>query len=172
MSPLDPEMARYVEHHMEKHGVQIVLNDGASGFQRTADGALEVLTQSGKAFPADIAVLGIGVRPENWLAKDAGLEIGERGGIRVDDQMRTSDPDIFAVGDAIEVKDFVTGEWTHVPLAGPANRQGRIAADVIAGRDSHFRGTQGSSIIGLFGAAAAWTGVSEKALKRIGRHGL
>jgi rhodanese-related sulfurtransferase len=98
----------------------------------------------------------------------AGLEIGERGGIRVDDQMRTSVPDIFAVGDAIEVKDFVTGQWSLVALAGPANRQGRIAADVIAGRDSHFRGTQGTSIIGLFGATVAWTGVTEKTLKRIG----
>jgi rhodanese-related sulfurtransferase len=108
------------------------------------------------------------VRPENWLAKDAGLAIGDRGGIRVDEQMRTSDPDIFAVGDAIEVMDFVTGQWTHIPLAGPANRQGRIAADVIAGRDSRFRGTQGTSIIGLFGAAAAWTGASEKMLIRLG----
>ena len=113
-------------------------------------------------------VLGIGVRPENWLAKNAGLEIGERGGIRVDDQMHTSDPDIFAVGDAVEVKDFVTGQWSLVALAGPANRQGRIAADVIAGRDSHYRGTQGTAIIGLFGGAAAWTGVSEKMLKRLG----
>ena len=84
--------------------------------------------------------------------------------------MRTSDPDIFAVGDAIEVKDFVTGEWSLVALAGPANRQGRIAADVIAGRDSRFRGTQGTSIIGLFGGAAAWTGVNEKTLKRARRH--
>ena len=98
----------------------------------------------------------------------AGLTIGERGGIRVDDQMRTSDPDIFAVGDAVEVKDFVTGEWALIALAGPANRQGRIAADVIAGRNSRFRGSQGTSIIGLFGAAAAWTGASEKTLNRIG----
>jgi rhodanese-related sulfurtransferase len=90
------------------------------------------------------------------------------GGIRVDDQMRTSDPDIFAVGDAVEVKDFVTGEWSLIALAGPANRQGRIAADVIAGRNSRFRGTQGTAIVGLFDAAIAWTGVSEKALKRRG----
>ena len=109
------------------------------------------------------------MRPESWLAKDAGLEIGERGGIRVDDQMRTSDPDIFAVGDAVEVKDFVTGQWSLVALAGPANRQGRIAADVIAGRDSRFRGTQGTAIVGLFGGAAAWTGVSEKTLVRLGQ---
>ena len=91
------------------------------------------------------------MRPDTTLAKTAGIEIGERGGIRVDEHMRTSDPDIFAVGDAVEVKDFVTGEWSLIALAGPANRQGRIAADVIAGRDSRFRGTQGTAIIGLFG---------------------
>jgi NADPH-dependent 2,4-dienoyl-CoA reductase/sulfur reductase-like enzyme/rhodanese-related sulfurtransferase len=168
MDPLDPEMARYVERHMERNGVRIVLNDDVTGFEQAADGSLKVLTNSGREYPGEIAVLGIGVRPENWLAKDAGLEIGERGGIRVDDRMRTSDPDIFAVGDAIEVKDFVTGQWTHIPLAGPANRQGRIAAEVIAGRDSRFRGTQGTSIIGIFGGAAACTGVSEKMLKRLG----
>jgi rhodanese-related sulfurtransferase len=123
---------------------------------------------SGKDYPADIVILALGVRPDTALAKTAGLTIGERGGIRVDDQMRTSDPDIFAVGDAIEVKDFVTGEWNLVALAGPANRQGRIAADVIAGRQSRFRGTQGTSIVGLFGAAVAWTGVSEKTLNRRG----
>ncbi len=168
MPPLDPEMARYVERHMEKNGVRIVLNDDVTGFEQAANGSLKVLTKSGREFPGEIAVLGIGVRPESWLAKDAGLEIGERGGIRVDDQMRTSDPDIFAVGDAIEVKDTVTGEWSLVALAGPANRQGRIAAEVIVGRDSHYRGTQGTSIIGLFGGAAACTGVSEKMLKRLG----
>ena len=168
MDPLDPEMARYVERHMERNGVRIVLNDDVTGFEQAADGSLKVLTKSGREYPGEIAVLGIGVRPESWLAKDAGLEIGERGGIRVDDRMRTSDPDIFAVGDAIEVKDFVTGQWAHIPLAGPANRQGRIAAEVIAGRDSRFRGTQGTSIIGIFGGAAACTGVSEKMLKRLG----
>ena len=113
-------------------------------------------------------ILAIGVRPDTTLAKMAGLKIGERGGIRVDEHMRTSNPDIFAVGDAVEVKDFVTGEWSLVALAGPANRQGRIAADVIAGRDSRFRGTQGTAIIGFFGGVAAWTGVNEKTLKRIG----
>ena len=125
-------------------------------------------TISGKAFSADIVILAIGVRPDTKLARTAGLEIGERGGIRVDEHMRTSDPDIFAVGDAVEVKDFGTGEWSLIALAGPANRQGRIAADVIAGRDSRYRGTQGTSIIGLFGGAAAWTGISEKSLKRLG----
>ena len=168
MSPLDPEMARYVERHLVKHGVQVVLNTNVSEFKQNPDGSLQVLTQSGVVYPADLVVLGIGVRPENWLAKQAGLEIGALGGIRVDDQMRTSDPHIFAVGDAVEVKDYGTGQWSLVALAGPANRQGRIAADVIAGRDARYRGTQGTAIIGLFGGAAAWTGSNEKMLKRAG----
>jgi rhodanese-related sulfurtransferase len=138
------------------------------GFKLLDGGALEVQTSSGKTYPADIVILAIGVRPDTALAKTAGLTIGERGGIRVDEHMRTSDPDIFAVGDAVEVKDFGTGQWSLIALAGPANRQGRIAADVIAGRDSRYRGTQGTSIIGLFGGAAAWTGISEKTLKQLG----
>jgi NADPH-dependent 2,4-dienoyl-CoA reductase/sulfur reductase-like enzyme/rhodanese-related sulfurtransferase len=168
LAPLDREFARLVEEYVKRHGVRLALGDGVAGFKQLDGGALGVLTKSGKAYPADIVILALGVRPDTTLAKAAGLAIGERGGIRVDDQMRTSDPDIFAVGDAIEVKDFVTGQWSLVALAGPANRQGRIAADVIAGRDSHFRGTQGTSIIGLFGGAAAWTGVSEKTLKKLG----
>jgi NADPH-dependent 2,4-dienoyl-CoA reductase/sulfur reductase-like enzyme/rhodanese-related sulfurtransferase len=168
LAPLDREYARLVEEYLKRHGVCLALNDGVAGFRQLDGGALEVQTKSGKAYPADIVILALGVRPDTTLAKAAGLEIGERGGIRVDDQMRTSDPDIFAVGDAIEVKDFVTGQWSLVALAGPANRQGRIAADVIAGRNSRYRGTQGTSIIGLFGGAAAWTGVSEKALRKLG----
>ncbi len=169
MAPLDPECAGLVERHMEEHGVRLALCDAVAGFKQTADGALEVLTKSGKTYAADMVILAIGVRPETELAKAAGLEIGKRGGIRVDDQMHTSDPDIFAVGDAVEVKDFVTGEWTLIPLAGPANRQGRIVADVIAGRDSRFRGTQGTSVIGVFGATVATTGVNEKQLTRQGQ---
>ena len=169
MPPLDPEMARLVERYLIKHGVKLELNDGVAGFRQSADGALEVLTDSGKAHPADIVILAIGVRPETALAKMAGIEIGQRGGIRVDDQMRTSDHDIFAVGDAVEVKDFVTGQWTLIPLAGPANRQGRIAADVIAGRDSRYRGTQGTSICQIFEGAVAQTGASEKLLMRLGQ---
>jgi NADPH-dependent 2,4-dienoyl-CoA reductase/sulfur reductase-like enzyme/rhodanese-related sulfurtransferase len=169
MPPLDPECARLVERHLEKHGVRLALNDAVAGFKQTAGGSLEVLTKSGKVHPADIVILAIGVRPETELAKMAGIEIGERGGIRVDEQMRTSNPDIFAVGDAVEVKDFVTGEWSLIPLAGPANRQGRIAADVIAGRDSRFRGTQGTSVIGVFGGTVATTGASEKLLIRLGQ---
>ncbi|MFS8037018.1 FAD-dependent oxidoreductase [Xanthobacter sp. AM11] len=168
LAPLDREMARMVEEHLKLHGVQVVLGDGVAGFRQLEGGRLEVAARSGRTYPADVAILALGVRPDTTLARSAGLAIGPRGGIRVDAQMRTSDPDILAVGDAIEVADFVTGEASLVALAGPANRQGRIAADVIAGRPSRFRGTQGTSIIGLFGAAAAWTGVSEKTLKRLG----
>ena len=168
LSPLDPEIACLVQGHIKRHGVQVVAKDGVVGFKQLDGGAIEVQTSSGKLFPADIVILAIGVKPDTTLAKSAGLEIGERGGILVDDHMRTSVPDILAVGDAIEVKDFVTGEQSLIALAGPANRQGRIAADVICGRDSRYRGTQGTSIIGLFGGAAAWTGVSEKTLNRRG----
>jgi len=168
LGPLDPEIACLVQHHVINHGIRIAANDGVVGFKQLEGGAIEVQTKTGKTYPADIVILAIGVRPDTALAKSAGLTIGERGGIRVDDQMRTSNPDIFAVGDAIEVKDFGTGEWSLIALAGPANRQGRIAAEVMCGRDSRYRGTQGTSIIGLFGGAAAWTGVSEKTLKHLG----
>jgi len=168
MPPLDPEMARLVENYLVKHGVNVQLNDGVAGFRQCPDGTIEVLTASGKNHPADVVILAIGVRPETALAKAAGLEIGARGGIRVDEQMRTSDPDILAVGDAVEVKDFVTGQWTLIPLAGPANRQGRIAADVIAGRDSRFRGTQGTSICKIFEGEIGQTGPSEKVLRAAG----
>jgi len=168
LAPIDPEMARIAEGYLERHGLRLALNDGVAGFEPDENGSLKVRTQSGKAHAADIVILALGVRPDTALAKAAGLEIGTRGGIRVDEHMRTSDPDILAVGDAIEVRDVVTGEWSLVALAGPANRQGRIAADVIAGRMSRFRGTQGTSIIGFFGGVAAWTGASEKTLKRLG----
>lgn len=168
MPPLDAEMANLVARYMVDHGVRLELGDGVAGFQQATDGSLEVLTSSGKSHPADIVILAIGVRPETSLAKMAGIDLGQRGGIRVNDQMRTSNPDIFAVGDAIEVKDFVTGQWTLCALAGPANRQGRIAADVIAGRDSHYRGTQGTSICQIFEAAIAQTGTSEKLLTQLG----
>jgi len=168
LGPLDPEVACLVEGHVRKHGVRIVANDGVVGFKQPEGGAMEVQTESGKVFPADIVILAIGVRPDTKLAETAGLTIGESGGIRVDEQMRTSNPDIFAVGDAIEVRDYGTGQWSLIALAGPANRQGRIAAEVICGRNSRYRGTQGTSIIGLFGGAAAWTGISEKTLKKRG----
>jgi NADPH-dependent 2,4-dienoyl-CoA reductase/sulfur reductase-like enzyme/rhodanese-related sulfurtransferase len=168
MPPLDPEMARLVERYLVKHGVNLQLADGVAGFRQSATGALDVLTESGKVYPADVVILAIGVRPETALAKAAGLEIGQRGGIRVDEHMCTSDPDILAIGDAIEVKDIVTGQWTLIPLAGPANRQGRIAADVIAGRDSRYRGTQGTSICKIFEGEIGQTGPSEKVLQQAG----
>jgi NADPH-dependent 2,4-dienoyl-CoA reductase/sulfur reductase-like enzyme/rhodanese-related sulfurtransferase len=168
LAPLDPEYGRLVEDFLELHGVHVALDDGVAGFEQAEDGSLEVSTQSGKSYPADIVILALGVQPDTTLARMAGIEVGELGGIRVDDQMRTSEPDIFAVGDAVEVKDFVTGEWSLIALAGPANRQARIAADVIAGRDSRFRGTQGTAIVELFGSAVAWTGVNEKTLERLG----
>jgi NADPH-dependent 2,4-dienoyl-CoA reductase/sulfur reductase-like enzyme/rhodanese-related sulfurtransferase len=166
LPPVDKEHASMVEDLLKMHGVHLAMGDGVNGFRKTDGGAIEVQTKSGKIYPADIVILALGVRPDTTLAKTAGLTIGEKGGIRVDEQMRTSDPDIFAVGDAVEVKDFVTCESSLIALAGPANRQGRIAADVIAGRNSKFRGTQGTAIVGLFGGAIAWTGVSEKTLKR------
>ena len=168
LGPMDAEMAHTVEGYLEQHGINIVLGDGVAEFRQSESGALEVHTRAGESHTADIVILGLGVRPDTALAKAAGLEIGERGGIRVDEQMRTSEADILAVGDAVEVRDFVTGEWSLIALAGPANRQGRIAADVIAGRDARYRGTQGTAIIGLFDGTAAWTGASEKALLRLG----
>lgn len=168
LPPIDKEHADVVASLLKKKGVKLNLSDGVAGFKQGENGKVNVETKSGKVFPADLVILALGVRPDTTLAKMAGLEIGEKGGIRVNEHMVTSDPNILAVGDAVEVKDYVTGDWSLIALAGPANRQGRIAADVIAGRNSVFRGTQGSSVVGLFGSTVAWTGVSEKTLKRIG----
>ena len=167
LAPLDPEYGHLVGEFLELHGVRVVVGDGVAGFEQDEE-SLVVSTQSGARHPADLVILALGVRPDTTLAKAAGIEIGDHGGIRVDEQMRTSDPHIFAVGDAVEVRDVVTGEWTLMALAGPANRQGRIAADVIAGRDARFRGTQGTAIVGLFGSAIAWTGANEATLRRLG----
>ena len=125
--------------------------------------------KSGEEVPACFAVVCIGVRPESKLAAEAGIECGPRGGIVTNDHMQTNDPNIYAVGDVAQVKDFVTGEPTQIPLAGPANRQGRIAADHIFGRDSTYRGTQGTAVVGVFGKTAAMTGHSEKLLQRADR---
>ncbi len=168
MPPLDPEMAEYARQRLESHGVNLVLGDGVAGFEQGGDGSLVVRTQDGAEFGADLVVLSIGVRPETQLARNAGIEIGERGGIRVDEQMRTSDPQIWAVGDAVEVKNWVTGQWELVPLAGPANREGRVAADAICGRDTKFRGVQGTAVCGFFGLTVALTGATEKSLRRAG----
>jgi NADPH-dependent 2,4-dienoyl-CoA reductase/sulfur reductase-like enzyme/rhodanese-related sulfurtransferase len=167
LPPFDADMAKLVEEPLRKAGVTLALGDGVAGFVESG-GALRVRTESGATHEADMVILAIGVRPEMKLAAAAGLEIGQRGGIRVDAGMRTSDPRIRAVGDAVEVRDFVTGEWTLIPLAGPANRQGRVAADTIAGRDSRFRGVQGTAICGIFETVAASVGASEKTLRRAG----
>lgn len=169
MPPLDSEMAQYAREWLESHGVNLVLGDGVSGFEPSGTGGLTVRTQAGAALDADLVVLSIGVRPETDLARSAGLEIGGRGGIRVDSQMRSSDPQIWAVGDAVEVKNSVTGQWELIPLAGPANRQGRVAADAICGREVHFRGVQGTAVCGFFGLTVALTGATEKVLRRMGR---
>jgi NADPH-dependent 2,4-dienoyl-CoA reductase/sulfur reductase-like enzyme/rhodanese-related sulfurtransferase len=168
MPPLDPEMADFIRRRLATHTVHLRLGDGVVGFERGGDGSLVVRTQRGRSFGADLVVLAIGVRPESKLARDAGLEIGELGGIRVDQQMRTSDPRIWAVGDAVEVRNRVVDQWELIPLAGPANRQGRIAADVICGRDSRFKGAQGTAVCGFFGLTVALTGATEKALRRAG----
>jgi NADPH-dependent 2,4-dienoyl-CoA reductase/sulfur reductase-like enzyme/rhodanese-related sulfurtransferase len=178
MAPLDPEMADYVANHIRARGVTLRLGSGVEAFHERSGGGLTVRTSSGEKIDTDIVILGIGVRPESGLAKDAGLELGQFGGIRVDDRMQTSDPNIWAVGDVVEVRDVVTGGWQLLALAGPANRQGRIAAasihvllDPNASRsiaDIRFRGVQATSVCGLFGLTVATTGASEKALRRAG----
>jgi NADPH-dependent 2,4-dienoyl-CoA reductase/sulfur reductase-like enzyme/rhodanese-related sulfurtransferase len=171
MPPLDIEMVEPVHEYLREKGVELFLGDGVTGFEtnnETNNNGLIVSTQSGKKYTTDLVILALGVRPDIQLAKSADLEIGERGGIRVNKKMRTNDKKIWAVGDAVEVQDFVTKEWTLIPLAGPANRQGRIAADAIFGRTSQFRGTQGTSVCGIFDLIIASTGASEKTLKRLG----
>lgn len=168
MPPLDPEIAAIVEKHLREKGVTLALSDGVAGFAASPSGGLLVKTQSGREHAADLIILAIGVRPEIGLARAAGLKIGERGGIAVNEQMRTSDPHIWAVGDAVEVSDWTTGQAALVPLAGPAARQGRVAADAICGRASRFRGVQGTAICGVFDLQVAATGASEKSLRRAG----
>ena len=168
LPPFDEEMTVPIVQELAKHGVALRLNDSVAGFEKTANG-LAVQLASGATLPAEIVIMGIGVRPESKLAVDAGLETGSRGGIRVNGHLQTSDPSIYAVGDVVETTDFVTGQATQVPLAGPANRQGRIAADHIFGRPSNFRGVQGTAIVQVFGRTAALTGASEKTLQRAHR---
>ena len=168
LTPFDKEMTQPVVEELANKGVTLLLGQSAEAVEQTAEGMV-VCLNSGKRLLAQLVIFGIGVRPENNLAVDAGLEVGTRGGIRVNDHLQTSDPNIYAVGDAIEVKDVVSGDPTQVPLAGPANRQGRIAADNIFGRAVRYRGTQGTAIVGVFDRTAAMTGTSEKALRRANR---
>ena len=168
MPPLDPEMAAPIQAHLRAQGLLLHLGDGLAGVHDAPDGSLVVATESGAQLAADLVILAIGVRPETELARNAGLPIGAKGGIVVDDQMRTSDPRIWAVGDAVEVPDVVTGQDTVLPLAGPANRQGRVAAESIAGRSTRFRGVQATAVVGVLGLTVAATGASEKGLRRAG----
>jgi NADPH-dependent 2,4-dienoyl-CoA reductase/sulfur reductase-like enzyme len=159
LPPFDREMTTPLAETLRTSGVALMLGESAEGFEASSDG-LVVRLKSAAQLGAQLVVLGIGVRPESKLAADAGLDVGPRGGIRVNSFLQTSDPDIYAVGDAIEVTDFVLGTPTQVPLAGPANRQGRIAADNVFGRKVRFRGRQGTAVLGLFGHTAAITGAS------------
>jgi NADPH-dependent 2,4-dienoyl-CoA reductase/sulfur reductase-like enzyme/rhodanese-related sulfurtransferase len=168
LPPFDKEMTTPLADHLAAKGVKLLLGESPEGFEKSADG-LVVRLKSGRRLAAQLVILGVGVRPENKLAVEAGLEVGPRGGIRVNEHLQTTDTDIYAVGDAIEVKDFVTGLPTQVPLAGPANRQGRIAAADIFGRDARYRGTQGTAIVRVFDLTAAMTGASEKTLQRAKR---
>jgi NADPH-dependent 2,4-dienoyl-CoA reductase/sulfur reductase-like enzyme/rhodanese-related sulfurtransferase len=163
MVPLDFEMAALVQAHLEEEGVRCVLGAGVTSFSKR-DNHLMVTTSDEKHYESDLVILSIGIRPENRLAREAGLEIGSRGGIKVDASMQTSDPDIFAVGDAVEVKDFITGKPTMTALAGPANKQGRIAADNALGRKSLFKGTLGTAVVKVFEMTVASTGANEKSL--------
>jgi len=168
MPPLDSEMAVPVEEKLKSKGVELVLGDSVEAFTQDENQGLRLKTKSGKEISADMAILAIGIRPETELAEKAGLKIGGRGGITVNEEMQTSDPSIWAVGDVVESVDFVTGQDVLVPLAGPANRQGRIAADNIFNRGSKFRGVQGTAVCEVFGLTIAMTGASERALVRAG----
>ena len=168
LTPFDREMTTPIVRELANRGITLMLGQSAETLEQTADG-LVVCLNSGQRLPTQLVVFGVGVRPENKLAVDAGLEVGLRGGIRVNEYLQTIDSGIYAVGDAIEVKDVVSGDPTQVPLAGPANRQGRIAADNIFGRAVRYRGTQGTAIVGVFDKTAALTGASEKVLRRTNR---
>lgn len=167
MNPFDPDMASFIHAEMRRHGVKLALGHTVEGFQE-ADGGVEVLLKDGAPLRADMVVLAIGVTPDTHLAQQAGLATGIKGSILVDDRMQTSDPDIYAVGDAVQVKHSVTDQDALISLAGPANKQGRIAADNICGYDSRYHGSQGSSIIKVFDLTAAVTGVNQTAAEKAG----
>lgn len=167
LPPLDPEMASWVVEHLRQHGVEVHVGDALDRIEQQGS-ELCVVTEKARRYFGGMIILALGVQPEVELARAAGLAIGPKGGIIVDAQMRTSDPNIWAVGDAVEVQDVITGQETILPLAGPANRQGRIAAESIAGRPSKFRGVQGTAIVGVFGLTVACTGATEKGLRRAG----
>ena len=160
MTPFDPDMAALIHGEMRQHGVKLALGHTVEGFAQR-DGGMDVLLQDAAPLHADMVILAIGVTPDTGLAKDAGLELGVRGSIAVSDRMETSVSDIYAVGDAVQVRHFVTGQDALIALAGPANKQGRIAADNICGGDSRYTGSQGSSVLKVFDMTAALTGLNE-----------
>ncbi len=168
LPPLDFEMASVLEGRMRERGVEVLCGQSVVRLRQASEKVLELELDSGRTLESSFAVLSVGVRPETKLAEQAGLKLGETGGILVDEQMRTTDPRVWAVGDAVEVVDIVTGRRTLSPLAGPANRQGRVAADAIFGRARTFRGVLGTAVCGCFGLTAACTGANEKALRRAG----
>lgn len=161
---LDPEMAVRVHHHLEEKDISLHLGSAATGFAEE-EGRTVVKLENGEEIRSDLVILAIGVRPEVHLAKEAELEIGVKGGIQVNDRFETSDPDIFAVGDAVEVKHYVTGKKVLIPLAGPAVKQARIASDNVFKRNSHYKGTQGTSVVKVFDLTVGCTGANEKLLK-------
>ena len=167
MNPFDPDMAAFIHSEMRRHGVKLALGHTVEGFEEK-NGGVDVLLKDEVPLHADMVVLAIGVSPDTQLAQDAGLELGVKGSIVVNDRMETSVPDIYAVGDAVQVKHFVTGQDVLLSLAGPANKQGRIAADNICGGDSRYTGSQGSSVIKVFDMTAASTGVNETNARKAG----
>ncbi len=167
MSPFDADIASFIHAEMRKQGVKLALGYTVEGFEEK-DGGVDVLLKDAAPLHADMVVLAIGVTPESELAKSAGLALGIKGSILVNDRMETSIPDIYAVGDAVQVKHFVTGEDTLIALAGPANKQGRIAADNICVGDSRYGGSQGSSVIQVFDLTAAATGMNEGTVQQAG----
>jgi NADPH-dependent 2,4-dienoyl-CoA reductase/sulfur reductase-like enzyme/rhodanese-related sulfurtransferase len=167
MKPFDADMAAFIHSEMRRNGVKLALGNTVEGF-RESGGGVDVLLKDREPLHADMVVLAIGVTPESTLAKEAGLELGVKGSIVVNDRMETSIPDIYAVGDAVQVKHFVTGQDTVIALAGPANKQGRIAADNICGGDSRYLGSQGSSIVKVFRMTAAATGINETNARKAG----
>ena len=167
MNPFDPDMAAFIHNEMRRNGVKLALGHTVEGFEER-NGGVDVLLKGEQPLHADLVVLAIGVTPDTGLAKEAGLELGIKGSILVNDRMETSVPDIYAVGDAVQVKHFVTGQDALISLAGPANKQGRIAADNICGGDSHYTGAQGSSVIKVFDMTAATTGINETNAKKAG----
>lgn len=165
MAPLDIEMVSIIHSHLIDKGVNLILNDGVEAFENNGK---NIILNSGKVIDADLIILSIGVKPETTIAKEAGLKLNERGAIVVDKKMQTSDANIYALGDAVEVIDFVNKKPTMIPLAWPANRQGRLVADNICGKNTEYRGTLGSSVAKVFDYTVASTGNNEKTLKRLG----